>query len=72
MEAVVKESIYSGSVDDPSLALLLNLSAKEILSQRYMFPNPLDEPVFYSRYFKRWVEEGIKSLRMLNEKEKEK
>jgi len=32
----------------------------EITQGRPLFPNPMDEPVFYRRAFREWVSEAIK------------
>jgi len=72
MEADVKSAIYSGSAeDDRSLALLLGLTIDEVLDGRSLFPNPLEEPVFYKHYFKPWVEDAIEKLRQSQKKEQQ-
>ena len=68
MEEIVKESIYIGAVqDDPVLGLLLSLTMKEINTGRHLFPNPLEEPVFYARYIKPWVIETLEKRRKMRE-----
>jgi hypothetical protein len=55
----VRDEVSARQGDDPILTLLIDLASVEITEQRALFPNPLDEPVFYRRYFKRWVSEGL-------------
>jgi hypothetical protein len=37
-----------------------------ILENRPLFLTILEEPVFYRRYFRKWVEEGMEEARRLN------
>lgn len=59
MESVVKDAVIEGT-DDPILAILVDVVSTSIVEDRLLFPNPLDEPVFYHRYFSKWVREGLK------------
>lgn len=45
--------------DDPVLPLLIGLAVASITENRPLFPNPLEEPVLYQRYFRKWVEAGL-------------
>ncbi|MCX7596714.1 MAG: hypothetical protein N2235_23800 [Fischerella sp.] len=57
LENYIKDYILGEQSDNS----LLNIYISYIIEERkgrYLFPNPLDEPVFYRR-IKRWVEEGL-------------
>jgi hypothetical protein len=41
------------------LAQLVDITVRSIQSKRELFDNPMHEPVFYVRYFRRWVEEAL-------------
>lgn len=58
MEEQVKEAL-SGESRDFHLGALLEITVLSIREGRPLFPSILDEPVFYRRHFKRWVEEYI-------------
>jgi hypothetical protein len=57
--------------DDPVLPLLIELATTSLLENRPLFPNPLHEPVFYRRDFRRWVENGLEELAAIEKAKKE-
>jgi hypothetical protein len=69
MEDKIKDSILDGISDDPVLDQLVALTLNEILRGRPLFLSPLDEPYFYQKNFRRWVEEGLEEYRKANETE---
>jgi hypothetical protein len=68
MQVAVKDAIFEGASSDYVLVSLLSLTAKELKTSRPLFPNPFDEPILYSRYFKPWVESAIITLRKIEER----
>jgi hypothetical protein len=42
-----------------------------IREDRPLFPNPLDEPILYRRYIKRWVKEELEGIDAINRKQAE-
>lgn len=62
MEVAVKDAIFEGASDDQVLLVLLSLTMRELSSLRPLFPNPLDEPILYSRYLKPWVQSALSAL----------
>jgi hypothetical protein len=69
MQVAVNDIVYGEAVDDPVLESLLVMTLKEINEGRPLFPNPMDEPLLYGRYFKRWVREAVKKLQKFNEEQ---
>jgi hypothetical protein len=66
---MVKDCVLSGEhSDDFVLLKLIEISLEEITSQRYNFPIPLHEPIFY-RLFKRWVKEGMEERQKYQKKQ---
>jgi len=63
MEEAVKDAILTATTDDPYLAVLIDLTASSIHEDRPLYPNLRDEPLFYRKYIKRWVREGLDELR---------
>jgi hypothetical protein len=59
MEDVVKDAILTGEVTDIVLSNLIEITTYSKVSDRPLFSDPLVEPVFYRRYFSRWVVEGL-------------
>ena len=58
MEEVVR-SCVTGEIPDAIIGLIVELTVAAIQEDRPLFPNLLDEPVFYRRYIKRWVREEL-------------
>ena len=48
-----------GEIADASIGLIVELTVAAIQEDRPLFPNPIDEPIFYRRYIKRWVREEL-------------
>jgi len=59
MEEAVSDAIITERCEDIVLARLIDLALVEIREMRFLFPNPLDEPVMYRRYLKPWVSAGL-------------
>ncbi len=51
--------MVTGDIDDPVLDTLIELTLQSDTENRPLFPNLIDEPIFYRKYFKRWVHEGL-------------
>jgi hypothetical protein len=66
MEAAVREAVDHIS-DDAVLAQLVELVLEEEIEKRPLFPNLLDEPVFFRRYFRRWVMEALKEKQSIGD-----
>ena len=58
LEEAVKDHILTGD-GDPVLRVLVDLTAASITEERPLFPNLLEEPAFFRKYFKSWVREGL-------------
>ncbi len=58
MEEQVKIAARDGS-DDLTLNLLVETTIASILEKRPLFPSIAEEPLFYRRYFYRWVKEAL-------------
>ena len=50
-------------MDDPVLDNLIELTILATYENRPLFPDILKEPIFYRKYFKRWVSEGLEERR---------
>lgn len=59
MEGVVKDMILEEDFNDRVLWGMIEITMAEITTKRPLFPTLRDEPVFYRRYFRRWVEEAM-------------
>ena len=68
MQVAVKNAIFEGATNDTILALLISLTTKDLAEGRSMFDNPLDEPIFYARYFRKWVKEALEGLEKMKKK----
>jgi hypothetical protein len=66
MEAAVREAVDHIS-GDAVLAQLVELVLEEEIEKRPLFPNLLDEPVFFRRYFRRWVTEALKEKQSIGD-----
>lgn len=64
MEEEVKDVILVGKSNDFTLVALLSIAKTSIQSGRPISNNILAEPVFFERYFKKWVQEGFDELEL--------
>jgi hypothetical protein len=62
MEDDVKDAVLTGATGDSVLDKLILFTMKVVVEGRHIAQNPLEEPAFFERQFKRWVAEGIKEL----------
>jgi hypothetical protein len=58
MEEAVKNCLH-GENSDKVLVLIIEMVIASIQSERPLFPSLLEEPVFYRRYLRKWVEEEL-------------
>jgi len=69
---MVKDAVMGDLEDpDPILDRIIFLTTQEIVNHRYLFQSPLEEPYFYQKYFRKWVEEGIREYITARENEDE-
>ena len=61
LEDAVEDAILTEHTDDPVLRLLLEIAIAEIAEARHLFDNIIDEPVFYKRYFIKWVTQSLQA-----------
>jgi len=71
MQVEIKDAILEGGSDDKVLESLILLTMTEISSKRPLFPSPMDEPVLYAHYFRKWVKEGMEGLKKANERKQD-
>ena len=71
MAEAVYDAITTNSTSDPILAVLLELAITSIQDNRPIFPNPIDEPLMYRRYFLKWVTEGLEDAAKLQRAQEE-
>ena len=62
MEDDVKDAILTGATEDRVLDKLILLTMKMVVEGSHIAQNPLEEPAFFERQFKRWVADGVKEL----------
>lgn len=67
MEEYVKDAIITNEFTDLCLLRLVELTIYSIRNDRPLFPNPLQEPAFYRKYFRQWVDEAIEEKRVISE-----
>jgi hypothetical protein len=60
---MVKDAIHDEDFDDPVLDDILSLIINSIQTERHLYNSPLEEPAFYQKYLRRWVEEGLEELK---------
>ncbi len=65
IEEVVKDAILTEECEDPILDQTLLLVINSISTGRHLYANPLEEPAFYQKYLRRWVDEGLGELAKL-------
>ena len=70
LEDTVKDAVLVGS-SDAILMDLLDLTIASINERRPLFQCVLDEPAFYRKYFKRWVEEALEEYARMKKVEKD-
>ena len=71
MEDEVKDAILTGISEDVVLLGLIEITLESINSGRPIYTNPLTEPSFYRKHFRRWVEDGLDEARRLSEQTKQ-
>ncbi len=70
LEDIVKDAIYTETSVDPVLLKLIEITMTSITENRPLFPgSPLEEPSFFRRYFKRWVQESLEEVRKFKEQQ---
>ena len=62
MEDGVKDAILTGATEDRVLDKLILFTMGIVVEGRHIAQNPLEEPAFFERQFKRWMAEGMKEL----------
>jgi len=62
MEDGVKDAILTGATEDRVLDKLILFTMGIVVEGRHIAQNPLEEPAFFERQFKRWVADGVKEL----------
>lgn len=60
LEDFVKDAIVTRMCEDKMLATVLDIATASITEGRPLYASVLDEPIFYRRYIKHWIEEGLK------------
>lgn len=69
LQVLIKDAVYEGVTSDAVLGSILALTIKDISGGKPLFPNPMDEPILYSRCIRPWVQQAIETLQKLNQKE---
>jgi hypothetical protein len=64
LEDVVKDAVLEW-VFPPGLFFLVEIALDELTTGRAYFASIREEPVFYRRYFKRWVTEAMEERNKL-------
>lgn len=67
MEECVKDAILTNEFTDLVLLRLVELTIYSIRSDRPLFPNPMQEPTFYRKYFRKWVDEALEEKKVISE-----
>lgn len=65
IEDYVKDAIVSEDFSDPVFALLFDLVIEARVTKRHLFENPLTEPLFFRRYFLKWIDEAIEEKKKI-------
>ena len=71
MEEAVHDAILTGTTTDPALAILIEVTITSISEQRPIFFEPLNEPLMYRRYFKRWVADSLDELAKIEQTQRQ-
>ena len=58
----MKDAILTGATEDRVLDKLILFTMRIVVEGRHIAQNPLEEPAFFERQFKRWVADGVKEL----------
>jgi len=66
MAEAINDAIISGNTDDPILDTLLELVVFSVANNRPLFLDPIEEPIFYRRYFYVWVQEALEDAAKIN------
>ncbi|MGD0002888.1 MAG: hypothetical protein ABSE06_01520 [Anaerolineaceae bacterium] len=70
MEDDVKDAILTGATEDRVLDKLIVITMRVVVEGRHIAQNPLEEPAFFERYFKKWVADGVKELEAARQEKK--
>ena len=62
MEDEVKDAVLTGATEDRVLDKLILFTMGIVVEGRHIAQNPLEEPAFFERQFKRWVADGVKEM----------
>ncbi|GEM_PF-1278987 len=71
MEEAVHAAIEECRTSDRVLDTLLEVTITSLLENRPLFPNPLDEPLMYRLYFRKWVEDSLEVVGKLQRAQKD-
>jgi hypothetical protein len=71
MEKEVMGALEGEENDDMVLMSLLDYTMTSLVEKRPIFPNLADEPVFYRRYFRKWVKDYIDEQQQIAEAQEE-
>lgn len=53
--------------NDNALGILIELEMQALVNEQPLFPDVLVAPIFYQRYIKKWIKEGIEIARKAKE-----
>lgn len=59
MRSEVRAVVIDGETGSDALSILIEVTLLEVLEGRPLFPNPMDEPIFYRRHFKAWIKNAL-------------
>lgn len=62
LEDIVKDAILEGGTQDRYLANLISIAIMKLEGER-LWDNLLDAPAFFTRFFLKWVEEGLEEYK---------
>jgi hypothetical protein len=60
LEDEVNDAVLTETTEDPVLAFLIEVTMASIETGRPLFSNLFDEPIFYRRHFRKWVEQSLR------------
>jgi len=66
MEDVVHQAVEDGT-EDLVLANLIEITRLDLSTNQPIARTLMDEPVFYRRFFKKWVQEAIREQSVMDE-----
>ena len=67
LEDEVNDAVLTETTEDPVLAFLIEVTMASIETSRPLFSNLWDEPIFYRRHFRKWVEQGLREAAKIRE-----